>query len=86
VRAQFQAHTFGISDRGVRFTTHRSADGVTFKDLDQSPDDSRAFGPFYRASLGQAAYFPNYFKICARNLGAKSATVTLGIETDYDVH
>jgi hypothetical protein len=83
--AQYQAHASGISDLGVRFSTHRSADGVTYRDLDQTADDSRGWNPYYRINM-QPSYFPNFFKICARNLGAKSATVTLLIETDANVH
>ena len=85
VSAQYQAHASGISDLGVRFSTHRSADGVTYRDLDQTADDSRGWNPYYRINM-QPSYFPNFFKICARNLGAKSATVTLLIETDANVH
>jgi hypothetical protein len=79
-----QVHLLGTSDRATRFTIHRSADGFTYQDVSQSSDDARIYNNYFYAGVNP--YFPNFFKICARNLSAKSATVTLLIETDASVH
>jgi hypothetical protein len=83
VWGNYKVHGAGSSNRGVRFSLHRSADGVNFSDVAQSADTA----VLWNVDIIQAArpkLFSGWFKLCARNLSNQDATVTLTLQTDVN--
>lgn len=82
ISGSYKVHGVGDSNRGVRFSLHGSTNGgLSFNDLAQS-SDTETHWVVNSNSASSPGLFPGQFKLCARNLGAQGATVTLTLQTD----
>ncbi len=70
-------------NRGVLFSLHQSADGVTYTTIAQSAANATHWE--VSSNVGSSpGLFPAWFKMCAKNQGLLGATVTLTLKTDLD--
>ena len=69
----------GTAKPGVRFILNRSSDDVNYSTIYQTADTTTGFHAIFDRS-STPAYFPGYFKLCARNVSTtQRATVSLSL-------